>query len=177
MSYQDKLREAQAARGKQGSPVPPAAASPAMGGGGGTNPSDLPAVAESPFSLEIQEELRTAITILSARLQREKPMSRAEFERFESAVAIIVEDATPMQELQTQAAAPPASAAAAAVSAPVVSTPPDSGLRTMDELESEGPAWDAKAPVQYGLPAGVQNSYVIDDMGKMNPEEYQEALR
>ena len=47
----------------------------------------------------------------------------------------------------------------------------------MDELESEGPAWDAKKAVQYGLPAGVQNSYVIEDMGKMNPEEYQEALR
>lgn len=32
-----------------------------------------------------------AITILAARLQREKPMSRQEFERFESAVGVIVE--------------------------------------------------------------------------------------
>ena len=54
---------------------------------------------------------------------------------------------------------------------------PPAGPKAMDELESEGPAWDAKKAVQYGLPAGVQNSYVIEDMGKMNPEEYQEALR
>lgn len=173
MSYQDKLREAQAARGGQkGSPIPPPASVP---GSGRTKPADLPAVAESPFSPEMQEELRTAITILSARLQREKPMTRAEFERFESAVAIIVEDASPTQELPTQAA-PPAAAAPAVVSAPAPA-PPAGGLKAIDELESEGPAWDAKAAVQYGLPSGVQNSYVIDDMGKMNPEEYQEALR
>lgn len=51
----------------------------------------MPQVAESPFSESLQEELRVAITILAARLQREKPMSRQEFERFESAVGVIVE--------------------------------------------------------------------------------------
>ena len=51
----------------------------------------MPQVADSPFSPALQEELRVAITTLSARLQREKPMTRAEFERFESAVGIIVE--------------------------------------------------------------------------------------
>lgn len=51
----------------------------------------MPQVADSPFSPALQEELRVAIKVLAARLQREKPMARAEFERFESAVGIIVE--------------------------------------------------------------------------------------
>lgn len=101
-SYADKLREAQeakaaAARGDQASPPTPPAASasgsasvPASASASASS-APLPQVAESPFSASLQEELRVAITTLSARLQREKPMSRAEFERFESAVAIIVE--------------------------------------------------------------------------------------
>ncbi len=79
-SYAEKLKQAQAAK---------AAAAAAAAGGGGD--STMPQVAESPFSTAMQEELKVAITILAARLQREKPMTRSEFERFESAVAMIVE--------------------------------------------------------------------------------------
>lgn len=47
---------------------------------------------------------------------------------------------------------------------------------TDDDFEVEGPQWDA-TKVQYGLPTGVRNTYDIDDMEKMNPDEYQAALR
>lgn len=47
---------------------------------------------------------------------------------------------------------------------------------TDDDFEVEGPQWDAKK-VQYGLPAGARNTYDIDNMEKMNPDEYQAALR
>ncbi|CAM9878942.1 unnamed protein product, partial [Pylaiella littoralis] len=198
-SYADKLRAAKAAkaaaaRGDQASPLPPpapaAAAASSVPRGSASAP--LPQVAESPFSASLQEELRVAITTLSGRLQREKPMTRAEFERFESAVAIIVEDALPLQELPAQGApadAAGASAVAAAPSPPVAAprrlvaaqspVPPvaaaDSGGSDMDD-EVEGPQWDAKK-VQYGLPVGARNTYSIDDMDKMSPDEYQAALR
>lgn len=74
-----------AARG--GEPAPP----PAPGGGPSPSDDTMPQVADSPFSPALQEELRVAITVLAARLQREKPMTRSEFERFESAVGVIVE--------------------------------------------------------------------------------------
>lgn len=47
---------------------------------------------------------------------------------------------------------------------------------TDDDFEVEGPQWDEQK-VQYGLPTGVRNTYDIDDMEKMNPDEYQAALR
>lgn len=78
---------AAAANGGEPAPPPPASSRPPP-------PSDddtMPQVADSPFSPALQEELRVAITVLAARLQREKPMSRAEFDKFESAVGIIVE--------------------------------------------------------------------------------------
>lgn len=111
-------------------------------------------------------------------------MTRAEFERFEAAVAIIVEDALPAQELPTQqvpmqqASSPPRAAVSAppVVSTPAPSVAADAEAKPMDEYESEGPAWD---PAQggYGLPTGVENSYVLEGMAQMSPEEYQEALR
>lgn len=55
---------------------------------------------------------------------------------------------------------------------PVTAT--DSGSDIDDEVE--GPQWDA-SKVQYGLPMGVRNTYSIDDMDKMSPDEYQAALR
>lgn len=133
---------------------------------------------ESPFSPPVYEEIRTAITILAARLQREKPLSRDEFERFEAAVAIIVEDALPRQELPTNkgkaqvtdavVAAPAHAAVSNAVRYPA--------RKTGDEIENEGPAWDP-ASGGYGLPSNTQNTYVIEGMGAMTPHEYQEALR
>ncbi|CAN0070969.1 unnamed protein product [Ectocarpus sp. 4 AP-2014] len=196
LSYADKLREAQAAKAAkaadcQASPLSPqpettpppppavaaAAATPAPPSGGA-----MPQVAESPFSESLQEELRVAITILAARLQREKPMSRQEFERFESAVGVIVEDALPLQKLPSPAS-PASPAAAAAAAAPprlvVTQSPAPNGVSDGDDdddFETEGPEWDAKK-VQYGLPLGARNTYDIDDMEKMNPEEYQAALR
>lgn len=104
-------------------------------------------------------------------------MSSMEFERFESAVAVIVEDAMPMQELPTQDMPAPSMQPAGAVASPP--RDPDASSMTgttTDEMESEGPAWDPDH-VAYGVPAGVKNSYVIENMGEMNPEEYQEALR
>lgn len=47
---------------------------------------------------------------------------------------------------------------------------------TDDDFEVEGPQWD-ETKVQYGLPTGVRNTYDIDDMERMNPDEYQAALR
>ncbi|CAM9382312.1 unnamed protein product [Ectocarpus sp. 6 AP-2014] len=140
----------------------------------------MPQVAESPFSESLQEELRVAITILAARLQREKPMSRQEFERFESAVGVIVEDALPLQKLPSPASpASPEAAAAAPPRLAVTQSPvpnADSDGDDDDDFETEGPEWDAEK-VQYGLPMGARNTYDIDDMEKMNPEEYQAALR
>ncbi|CAM9539475.1 unnamed protein product [Ectocarpus sp. 12 AP-2014] len=190
LSYADKLREAQAAKAAkaangQASPLTPepAIAPPPAAAAAPATPSSgaMPQVAESPFSESLQEELRVAITILAARLQREKPMSRQEFERFESAVGVIVEDALPLQKLPSPAS--PASAVAAVAAAPprlVVTQSPvpnaDSDGDDDDDFETEGPEWDAKK-VQYGLPMGARNTYDIDDMEKMNPEEYQAALR
>ena len=94
-------------------------------------------------------------------------------------------DALPLQDLPARAAAGGGSAAAApaaaaprrlvAVQSPV---PPAAAAssNTDDDFEVEGPQWDAKK-VQYGLPTGVRNTYDIDDMEKMNPDEYQAALR
>eukprot|EP00903_Cladosiphon_okamuranus_P007619 g7388.t1 len=183
-SYADRLKEAQAAK---------AAAAAAAASNGGEPPpppppasgdDTMPQVAESPFSPALQEELRVAIKLLAARLQREKPMTRAEFERFESAVGIIVEDALPLQDLPARAGGSVGSAEPVkapprlvAVQSPV---PPAaaaaSSSNTDDDYEVEGPQWDAKK-VQYGLPTGVRNTYDIEDMEKMNPDEYQAALR
>ncbi|CAM9403049.1 unnamed protein product [Ectocarpus fasciculatus] len=198
LSYADKLREAQAAKaakaaggggGGQASPLspepastpPPPAAAAAAAAAAPAPP--MPQVAESPFSESLQEELRVAITILAARLQREKPMSRQEFERFESAVGVIVEDALPLQKLPSPASrASPVAAAAVAAPPPrlVVTQSPvpaaDSDEDDDDDFETEGPEWDAEK-VQYGLPMGARNTYDIDDMEKMNPDEYQAALR
>eukprot|EP00752_Nemacystus_decipiens_P002981 g2767.t1 len=205
-SYADRLKEAQAAKAASKAKAAAAAAAAAAGNGGEPAPppppassssrpnqsqDTMPQVADSPFSPALQEELRVAITTLAARLQREKPMTRAEFERFESAVGIIVEDALPLQDLPTRPAAGggsagPAAAASAAEAAPrrlvVVQSPVPPGAasaassNTDDDFEVEGPQWDAKK-VQYGLPMGVRNTYDIDDMDKMNPDEYQAALR
>lgn len=180
-SYADKLRQAQEA--KQAASGGQSAAADGASGGGGGGGMPMPSDSESPFPADTLEEIRTAIKILAARLQREKPMSRAEFERFEAAVAIIVEDALPAQELPTQQQV--LSPAAAAVTAPPVVSSPESAAaaaaaaaaeKETDMYESEGPAWD---PAQggYGLPAGVENSYVLEGMAEMDPEEYQEALR
>lgn len=175
MSYADKLKEARAAkeaaaraRSNPSSAMPSMASVPAV------------AIAESgsgamgmnskPLSDEILEAIRTAITILTARLQREKPLTRSEFERFESAVAVVVEDALPRQELPTQTM--PSSPPPRATLMPPQVEPEGT---TVDEVQNEGPEWDPKGG--YGLPRGVRNSYVIDDMGKMTPEEYQAALR
>lgn len=214
MSYQDKLREAQEAREGKDSSVPPTpalptplpqmparavagaaaaaaataaatAASPSVGGGGGGG--SVPANSKPPFSPEILEEIRTAITILAARLQREKPMSRVEFERFETAVAIIVEDALPRQELPTVPAALSPTAAYAVPSTPQVAlpvqpVPPETSaadgntFHEFDEYESDGPKWNPEEG-GYGLPTGVANHYVIDNMGAMDADEYQDALR
>lgn len=192
MSYAERLKAAQAAKaaarvgdqpsgnhsGVMSTPpsAPPAAAemNPQEGGGGG----GLPDVAEpeSPFSDVVFEEIRTAIKILAARLQREKPLSRDEFERFEAAVAIIVEDALPMQELPAQPApvAPAATVAAAPAALPVSNVASPNLRRTGDDIDNEGPAWDNKG---YGLPSGTQNTYVLEGMEAMTPEQYQEALR
>lgn len=66
--------------------------------------------------------------------------------------------------MAAQSPVPPAAAAAADSSS------------TDDDFEVEGPQWDAKK-VQYGLPTGVKNTYDIDGMEKMNPDEYQAAIR
>ncbi|CAM9702096.1 unnamed protein product [Discosporangium mesarthrocarpum] len=143
--------------------------------------------AEPAFSEEIQEDLRTAITLLTARMQREVPMSRSEYERFEAAISRIVEDAVPQDAIESSSTTTPIGAngiRAAAVAAygqktsidlegGEPSTPPQV-TSTTDDFESEGPKWDGKG---YGLPSGTVNTYTIDGMGTMNPEEYQEALR
>lgn len=186
MSYADKLRAAReakaaASRGK-GSPAPgiraeastpspaPTPAAPAAGRGGGAAP--LPADSEPPFDPHVLDAIRSAITILAGRLQREKPMSRSEFEAFESAVSIIVEDALPMQELPVQAATPAAPAASAVAVPP---PPAEAAATSIDLMESEGPEWDPEGG--YGVATGTRNTYVIEGMGAMNPEEYQEAVR
>lgn len=63
-----------------------------------------------------------------------------------------------------------------AVQSPVPPAAAASSNTDDDDDEVEGPQWDAKK-VQYGLPMGVRNTYDIDDMEKMNPDEYQAALR
>ena len=183
MSYADKLREAreakEAARARrtEASPMPAVSSAPSAavaGSGRGAATMD----SQSPFSAEMLEAIRTAIAILTKRLQRDTPVTRSEFERFESAVAIIVEDALPQQELPTQAIPPPPSLPSGGSTPPWVeptAATADGDSVLDDDDVSEGPGWDPKGG--YSLPRGVRNSYVIDDMGKMNPEEYQAALR
>lgn len=173
MSYADKLKEARAAkeaaarvRSNPSSTVPSMPSVPAVAAAG----SGAVDIDSKPLSDEILEAIRTSITILTARLQREKPLTRSEFERFESAVAIVVEDALPRQELPTQTM--PSSPPPSATLMPPQAKPEGT---TVDEVQNEGPEWDPKGG--YGLPRGVRNSYVIEDMGKMTPEEYQAALR
>lgn len=179
MSYADRLRQARAARQTavaQGqdnniSSGTPAATAASVAASLPLSGQEEP---EALFSQTVFEELRTAITILAARLQRERPITRSEFERFEEAVAIIVEDAIPKQELPT---GPGPSAPA-----PMMAMPPTAGTgdsvatSSTDELESEGPAWDPDAK-SYGLPTDTTNTYTIEGMGAMNPDEYQQALR
>lgn len=135
---------------------------------------------EIPFAPDVYEEIMMAIKIITSRLQREKPLSRDEFERFEAAVATIVEDALPGQELPAAPAtpAPPVPPAVAAYTAPpesnVVSAP--KLQRMADDNVNEGPAWDASNK-NYGLPTGTQNTYVVEGVDAMTPAEYQEALR
>lgn len=126
---------------------------------------------DAQFSPLVQDALRTAITLLTARLQREQPMSRSEFDEFEEAVAIVVEDALPRQELPSSM--PPAEPAPPELTLP---TPPDVVPSVMSDDESEGPAWDPDNS-GYGLSPGTKNTYTLDGMGAMTPEEYQEALR
>lgn len=161
MSYADRLRQARAAKqaGEPGNRItpttPPTAAARVQNEPGEAEP-------ESPFSPQVFEELRTVITLLAARLQREGPMSRSEFERFEHAVAVVVDDAIPREESLTP---------------PQTSMPATPELdSSTDEFESEGPGWDPKAK-SYGLPKGTTNTYTIDGMGAMQPDEYQQALR
>lgn len=63
-----------------------------------------------------------------------------------------------------------------AVQSPVPPTDSSDSSSTDDDFEVEGPQWDPEK-VQYGLPTGVRNTYEIEDMEKMNPDEYQAALR
>lgn len=180
LTYADRLREARAAKQKAAggnqnippAPAPTREVSAPVAAGQQSNES-LDGEPESQFSPAVYEELRTAINLLVARLQREKPMSRSEFERFETSVAIIVEDAIPRQELpvEVQESAPPT---AVPPLPPAAASP--SRRNTMDELESEGPAWD-RTTKSYGLPRGTTNTYDIEGMGAMTPEDYQQALR
>lgn len=84
-----------------------------------------------------------------------------------------------MQKLPSPAS-PASPVAAAAVPPRLVVTQSPVPTADSDEddedFETEGPEWDAEK-VQYGLPMGARNTYDIDDMEKMNPEEYQAALR
>ncbi|CAM9488123.1 unnamed protein product [Choristocarpus tenellus] len=114
-------------------------------------------------------------------MQRDAPMSVDEFERFEQAVALIVEDALPQQELPSpkvemptpKVEMPPTPQSVA--SSKVEETVPTSQEDTEDDDESEGPAWD---PTQgYGISPSTTNTYVIEGMGTMDADEYQEALR
>lgn len=70
--------------------------------------------------------------------------------------------------MAVQSPVPPVTAAAAAAA--------DSGSDDEMDDEVEGPQWDA-SKVQYGLPMGVRNTYSIDNMEQMSPDEYQAALR
>ncbi|CAM9528711.1 unnamed protein product [Sphacelaria rigidula] len=189
MTYAERLRAAQAARAAAGAggggggggqpPASPSRPAPPTQSPGRMRHGEEPAMAEPeiPFSPDVYEEIRMAIKIITARLQREKPLSRDEFERFEAAVATIVEDALSGQELPATPAAPVPPAAAAYTAPPesnVVSSPVL--RRTADDIVNEGPAWDPSQK-SYGLPTGTQNTYALEGMEAMTPAEYQEALR
>lgn len=182
LSYAERLKQAKAAKAGGGRGPDASAAPIASAASNALPPPGSPAAGEpqfaepeSPFTPTVQEELRTAITVLAARLQREKPLSRDEFDRFEAAVAIIVEDAMPNQEIpiqqqqQQQSGGAAPQVPSARLSAPAQTT-------QYDDEENEGAAWDPKAK-SYGLPTGTVNTYDIEGMGAMSPDEYQEALR
>jgi hypothetical protein len=70
------------------------------------------------------------------------------------------------------AVAPPAAAA------PVAATPPqvqNNNQKVMDISNDEGPTYDGTGGM--GLAKGTTNTYIIDGMDEMSPEEYQKALQ
>ncbi|KAG5176200.1 hypothetical protein JKP88DRAFT_227972 [Tribonema minus] len=175
-SYMERLKAAQEAKAaKKQAAAPPAAVAPAT-------PPAVAAVSEplsaaaAPFTDEMQEHLQTAINLLSRRLKSGVPLNRPEFDRFEEAIDAIIKDAVP----HLAAAAPAAKAAAPAQRQQAAAQGweelgGDDDDDDDEGMESEGPAWDASKG--YGMPVGVRNSYTIDGMDDMSPDDYQAALR
>ena len=88
------------------------------------------------------------------------------------------------ERIDTSTTLPPAPAPVAApaavttTAAPPVSVPVDIPVlktkEVIDTSNDDGPAWDGKGGL--GLSRGTKNTYLIDGMDEMTPEEYQEAL-
>lgn len=159
-SYKERLADVQRSRGT----------APAKE----TETPPAPAVAPSPFDDDMQEHLSEAISILSRRLQSGEPLSREEFSRFQAAANAIIEDCKEYGS-NTFKSPEPKRAPARSQTQPVRTENQESLDSYEGDEENEGPAWDEDKG--YGVPVGTTNTYVVEGMDKMTPEEYQDAIR
>ncbi|CAM9845029.1 unnamed protein product [Chrysoparadoxa australica] len=176
-SYRDQLRAARASKGLEKQAAQQSAQQPAQQSAQGNN---MPTTAPSPFSDSLQEHLRVAIETLNIRANQDKPLTKDQLNRFEHAVAAITQDAVsnvipqappavprtpPPQTVTVESTSTPVVAPAAPKAKPAWSPKDD---ETEDESEFDG---------SYGVAPGTANTYHLDGMAAMTPEEYRQALR
>mmetsp|Transcript_1105 Transcript_1105/g.1429 ORF Transcript_1105/g.1429 Transcript_1105/m.1429 type:complete len:210 (+) Transcript_1105:132-761(+) len=112
----------------------------------------------------IETHLQNSINILSKRLNTRKPLQRDDLNRFQDSIRIIIDDIKSNMREDSLIH-----------DSTIQSSIQKNKLEEEDDFESEGAKWDPSKG--YGMPTGTLNSYKIDGMENMSPDEYQEALR
>ena len=162
----------------------------------------LPVEEEAPalFSDELLEDMRTSLLLLEKRV-KEGPgsLSCDDVDHFQAAmdristdmkvkaaplshranpgerVAELTANPPPGVELVYEDAGSPPPGVVVVESPPVTTTTTTTTNVVLDTANDEAPAYTGKGGM--GLASGTTNTYVIDGMDEMSPEEYQKALQ
>jgi hypothetical protein len=170
--YRERLRAAQASRA--GGPAIPAAPStpvlpmpPVAGGVQQKSGAAAASKKKAEFPPHVAEALDDLVELVHKRKTKKLPLTAEQYARFSAASAIVLQDAL-KDGLSPTAVPPPASTPSSPRAVQAAS-------QSDFDMESEGPAF--KLEEGWGKAPGTRNTYAMDGIDSMTPDEYQENLR